>query len=61
MKLTKKVLAVVLAALMVIAAAFAGCSSSKNAEDSTNKSSANTTVKFGLITLHDENSTYDKN
>lgn len=61
MKLTKKVLAVVLAALMVIVAAFAGCSSSKNAEDSTNKSSANTTVKFGLITLHDENSTYDKN
>ena len=62
MKLTKKVLAVLLAALMVIVAAFAGCSSSKSTEDSTDDSSANTTtVKFGLITLHDENSTYDKN
>lgn len=62
MKLTKKVLAVLLAALMVIVAAFAGCSSSKSTEDSSDDSSTKgTTVKFGLITLHDENSTYDKN
>ena len=63
MKLTKKVLAVLLAALMVIVAAFAGCSSSSSStDDSSDDSSTNaTTVKFGLITLHDENSTYDKN
>ena len=62
MKLTKKVLAVLLAALMVVVAAFAGCSASKSNDDSKDPSSTDAkTVKFGLITLHDENSTYDKN
>lgn len=62
MKLTKKVLAVLLAALMVVVAAFAGCSASKSNDDSKEPSSSDAkTVKFGLITLHDENSTYDKN
>lgn len=62
MKLTKKVLAVLLAALFVVAA-FAGCSASKGNDDAkdASKSSDAKTVKFGLITLHDENSTYDKN
>ncbi|MDO4364947.1 MAG: BMP family ABC transporter substrate-binding protein [Clostridia bacterium] len=62
MKLTKKVLAVLLAALMVIVAAFAGCSSSSTGNDDSKDTSTDAkTVKFGLITLHDENSTYDKN
>lgn len=62
MKLSKKVLAVLLAALMVVVAAFAGCSASKSNDDSKEPSSTDAkTVKFGLITLHDENSTYDKN
>ena len=62
MKLTKKVLAVLLAALFVVAA-FAGCSASKGNDDAKDASTSTDakTVKFGLITLHDENSTYDKN
>ncbi|WP_454969235.1 BMP family ABC transporter substrate-binding protein [Eubacterium sp.] len=59
MKLTKKVLAVLLAALFVVAA-FAGCSASKGNNDAKEPKDTKT-VKFGLITLHDENSTYDKN
>ena len=57
MKITKRVLAVILAALFVVAA-FAGCSAS--GKDDSAKSEGKT-VKLGLITLHDENSTYDKN
>lgn len=57
MKITKRIVAVVLAVLFVVAA-FAGCSAS-NKDDSQNTEGK--TVKLGLITLHDENSTYDKN
>ena len=56
MKITKRVLAVILAALFVVAA-FVGCSAKDNGE----AGNAGKTVKLGLITLHDENSTYDKN
>lgn len=65
MKLSRKILAVLLAVLFV-AAAFAGCSSNNNAEsnDDTSKTDevkANDKVKVGFIFLHDENSTYDLN
>lgn len=56
MKITKRVLAVILAALLVVAT-FVGCSAKDNGE----AGNAGKTVKLGLITLHDENSTYDKN
>lgn len=57
MKIAKRVLAVVLSVLFVVAA-FVGCSSASKDEGEKKESS---TVKLGLITLHDENSTYDKN
>ena len=56
MKMTKRVLAVILAALLVVAT-FVGCSAKDNGEAKTEEAK----VKLGLITLHDENSTYDKN
>lgn len=56
MKLTKKIIAVVLAALFVVAC-FAGCS----AADKKGDDAANNDVKVGFIYLHDENSTYDLN
>lgn len=61
MKLTKKILAVVLSVLFVVGV-FAGCSAN-NAEDKDEKtkSSATSDMKVGFIFLHDENSTYDKN
>lgn len=61
MKLTKKILAVVLSVLFVVGV-FAGCSS-KDAitKDTTTKASASSDIKVGFIFLHDENSTYDKN
>ena len=61
MKLTKKILAVVLSVLFVVGV-FAGCSAN-NADDKgeTTKSSAASDMKVGFIFLHDENSTYDKN
>ncbi|MDE5985326.1 MAG: BMP family ABC transporter substrate-binding protein [Eubacterium sp.] len=62
MKLTKKILAVILAVLFV-AGCFAGCSGDKTPED--NKDDAKTVsvedIKVGFIFLHDENSTYDLN
>lgn len=61
MKLTKKILAVVLSVLFVVGV-FAGCSAN-NADDKNEKtkSSATSDMKVGFIFLHDENSTYDKN
>ena len=61
MKLTKKILAVVLSVLFVVGV-FAGCSSKDaNIKDTTTKASASSDMKVGFIFLHDENSTYDKN
>ena len=57
MKLTKKIIAVILSVLFVVAC-FAGCSSTT--DDGTNDT-AGTNIKVGFIFLHDENSTYDKN
>ena len=54
MKLAKKIIAVLLAVVLV-GALFAGCS----AKDDSNKAKSDLTV--GFIFLHDENSTYDKN
>jgi basic membrane protein A len=59
MKLTKKILAVILSVLFVIGC-FSGCSSSQSSSDDTDNA-ANTNVKVGFIFLHDENSTYDLN
>lgn len=61
MKLTKKILAVVLSVLFVVGV-FAACSAN-NADDKgeKTKSSATSDMKVGFIFLHDENSTYDKN
>lgn len=57
MKLSKKMIAVFLAALFVVGCCFAGCSAADK-DDSKTDSNA---VKVGFIYLHDENSTYDKN
>ena len=61
MKLTKKILAVVLSVLFVVGV-FAGCSANNaDDKDEKTKSSATSDMKVGFIFLHDENSTYDKN
>lgn len=61
MKLTKKILAVVLSVLFVVGV-FAGCSANNaDDKDKKTKSSATSDMKVGFIFLHDENSTYDKN
>lgn len=54
MKMSKKIIAVVLA--LVLAFAFAACSAGGDDKDTDAKQ-----VKVGFIFLHDENSTYDKN
>ena len=52
----KKLLTIVMAlALAIVACVFCGNTSSSD------NGSQKQTVKAGLITLHDENSTYDKN
>jgi len=61
MKLTKKILAVVLSVLFVVGV-FAGCSANNaDDKDEKTKSSVTSDMKVGFIFLHDENSTYDKN
>ena len=62
MKITKRILAVLLAALFVVAA-FAGCSSNSGKKEDTSKAASAdaSNIKVGFIFLHDENSTYDKN
>lgn len=57
MKMSKKIIAVVLAA--ILAFAFAACAKSNTDDDAKNTDASN--VKVGFIYLHDENSTYDKN
>lgn len=56
MKISKRILAILLAALFV-AAAFVGCSAGKDGGDEKPEE----TMKVGFIFLHDENSTYDNN
>ncbi len=58
MKLTKKILAVLLSVLFVVGC-FAGCSSSSDDGAADKEAAAN--IKVGFIFLHDENSTYDLN
>lgn len=63
MKISKKIVAVLLA-VVLIAAAFVGCSANSGKEDKKDDKSVSDTaskVKVGFIFLHDENSTYDKN
>ena len=62
MKVSKKLIAVLLAVVLV-AAAFAACTkAADNGEDTTNASAtAPDDFKVGFIFLHDENSTYDLN
>ena len=60
----KKLLSIILAALMVLslAAVFTGCGSGSSSSNSSgNGSSSAESLKFGFIYLHDENSTYDNN
>lgn len=64
MKLSKKILAVLLSALFIFGC-FAGCSSSgeetENETTEPTEAAATSDIKVGFIFLHDENSTYDKN
>ncbi len=56
MKMSKKIIAILLSVLFVVGV-FAGCSASNNGGEET----ANADFKVGFIFLHDENSTYDLN
>ena len=63
MKSMKKIVAIVLAALLVVAV-FAGCSKKDGGEETTKAEQTSTVpadFKVGFIFLHDENSTYDLN
>jgi len=54
----KKILALILSALMILSLASCGSASKTTAAA---KEGGLTNIKVGFITLHDENSTYDKN
>ena len=54
----KKILALLLAALMIFALCACGSKGSDSGKDASGDLSS---FKIGIITLHDENSTYDKN
>ena len=60
MKLSKKIVAVLLAVVLAVAGAFVACSKNTDTTDDTTKAAA-AKVKVGFIFLHDENSTYDLN
>ena len=60
MKLSKKIVAVLLAVVLAVAGAFVACSKNTDTTDDTTKADA-AKVKVGFIFLHDENSTYDLN
>ena len=58
----KKILALLLAALMLFSVAACGDAPGNNGSDNTDKPAADAVdMKVGFIFLHDENSTYDKN
>lgn len=56
----KKLLTIVMALALAIVACVS-CGNTTSSDNSDNTSNVSKTVKAGLITLHDENSTYDKN
>ncbi|MDE6659461.1 MAG: BMP family ABC transporter substrate-binding protein, partial [Eubacterium sp.] len=60
MKMSKKIIAVLLSVLFV-AGVFAACSSSGTDEGKQDTAADASNVKIGFICLHDENSTYDLN
>lgn len=55
----KKILAVILAAVMLVS--LAACGGTTSESDGSADGSAYADIKIGFIFLHDENSTYDKN
>lgn len=57
----KKLLTILFALMLTIVACVSCGNDSASTTDSTSASTDKVTVKAGLITLHDENSTYDKN
>lgn len=62
-KNTKKIVAVLVAVVLVIGVALAACTGGNEGaeENSTSANATGATVKVGFIFLHDENSTYDLN
>ena len=55
----KKIIALLLAVIMLFS--FAGCGSKDTSSDADSKTEAKSDLKVGFIFLHDEQSTYDKN
>ena len=59
MKISKKIIAVVVAVVLAVAGIFVACS--KSADNNEGNAADAKAVKVGFIFLHDENSTYDRN